>query len=66
MGWQKCVTITSTYAFAEPNALVERYEKKAKKSVMIYRLIAVGEYYDFMWGVDILDGLVAYYHKIFL
>ncbi|KAK3892961.1 hypothetical protein Pcinc_003140 [Petrolisthes cinctipes] len=57
----KCVTFISTHAGGDPPGIVERWSKKDKELVEVSCPNIVLEYNKFMGGVDLLDGLVAYY-----
>lgn len=57
----KCLTVASTYAGAELCGTVKRWDKKQKKYVQVPCPYAITQYSLFMGGVDLLDGLVAFY-----
>lgn len=57
----KCVTLASTYAGVDPCSTVKRWDKKTKQTVEVPCPNAVIQYNSFMGGVNLLDGLVAYY-----
>ena len=57
----KEVHMLSTYAGAEPEDEVQRWDRKEKNIVTISRPFAIAEYNKFMGGVDLIDRIIAHY-----
>lgn len=55
------VVLVSTFESAEPIISVKRFDKKQLKEIDVPCPRIVTTYNKFMGGVDLLDGLVAYY-----
>ncbi|XP_054290788.1 piggyBac transposable element-derived protein 3-like [Macrosteles quadrilineatus] len=55
------VYVSSTYAGIEPKDKAERWDKVAKKYIMVDRPHCVAIYNQFMGGVDLSDRMVAHY-----
>lgn len=51
----------STYAAAEPEDIVQRYDRKEKKYIEVNRPFVIKEYNNFMGGVDLMDRMIAHY-----
>lgn len=59
------VTIVSMFGSAEPLGHCKRYDRKRKETCDVPQPAVVKTYNSFIGGVDLLDGLMAYY-RIFL
>ncbi|XP_064463589.1 piggyBac transposable element-derived protein 3-like [Ornithodoros turicata] len=57
----RTVTTASTFAGIEPKSTVKQWDRKRKETVEIECPNAISTYNRHMGGVDLLDGLVAYY-----
>lgn len=57
----KMVTLASTYVGAEPAGTVKRYDKKAKKEVIIPCPKIISDYNAHMGGVDLMDSFLGRY-----
>lgn len=55
------VVVVTTFESAYPLTNVTRFEKKEKKVISVPCPRAIITYNKFMGGVDLIDGLVAYY-----
>lgn len=58
----RSVKLATTFDSAQPLDEVKRYDRTKKSEITIPIPHAVMTYNKFMGGVDLLDGLVAYYH----
>lgn len=55
------VVLASTFESAHPVSEVNRFDRKTKTDISVPCPKAVKSYNNFMGGVDLLDGLIAYY-----
>lgn len=57
----KAVHTISTYAGAEPESDVRRYDRSKKQYVTLNRPYSITEYNAYMGGVDLMDRMIAHY-----
>ena len=58
----RVVAIPTTFEAVAPSSQVKRWDRKKKEELLINCPLAVVSYNQNTGGVDLLDGLLSYYH----